>query len=88
MVFLVGEFNLNIKSLPDLKFPDGHASEYLDILISNGCFPLINVPTRVTDNFSTIIDHIITYDHTHNISSGVIKTDLTEHYPIFLQFRT
>ena len=53
------------------------------MLISNDYYPLINVPTRVTDNFTTIIDHIITNDHSHNISSGVIKTDLTDHFPIF-----
>ena len=52
------------------------------MLISNGYYPLINVPTR--DNSSTIIDHIVTNDHTHNILPGVIKTDLTDHYPIFL----
>ena len=56
--------------------------------ISNGYYPLIDVSTRVTDNSSTIIDHIITNDHPHNILSGVIKTDLTEHYPFFLQFQT
>ena len=84
-VFIVGDFNLNIKSLPDLRFTDRHASEYLDMLISNGYNPLINVPTRVTDNSSTIIDHVITKNHTHSISSGVIKskTDLTDHFPIF-----
>ena len=81
-VFLVGDFNLNIKPLPDSKFPDRYASKYLDMLISNGYYPLINVPTRVTDNSSTIIDHIVTNDHTHNILPGVIKTDLTDHYPI------
>ena len=64
-VFLVGDFYLNIKSLHDLRFPDRHAPEYLDMLISNGYYPLINVPTPVTDNSSTIIDHIITKDHTH-----------------------
>ena len=53
------------------------------MLIGNSSYPLINVPTRVTDNSSTIIDHIITNDHTHNISSGVIKTDLTDHFSIF-----
>ena len=55
------------------------------MLISNGYYQsnLIKVPTRVTDNSLTIVDHIITNDHTHNISSGVIKTDLTDHFPIF-----
>ena len=82
-VFLVGDFNLNIKSLPDLRFPDEHASEYLHMLIRSAYYPLINVPTLVTDNSSMIIDHIITNDHIHNISSGVIKTDLADHYSIF-----
>ena len=82
-VFLVGDFNLNIKSLPDLKFVNKHASQYLDMLISNGCYSLINVPTLATDNSSTIIGHIITNNHIHNIFPGVIKTDLTDHYPIF-----
>ena len=36
-VFLVGDLNLNTKYLPDLRFPHRHASEYLDMLISNGC---------------------------------------------------
>ena len=82
-VFLVGDFNLNIRSLSDLRFPDRHASVYLDMLISNGYYTLINVPTRVTDSSSTITDHITINDHAYNISSGVIKTDLTNHYPVF-----
>ena len=55
------------------------------MLISNGYYPLINEPTRVTDNSSTMIDHVITNNHTHSISSGVIKskTDLTDHFSIF-----
>ena len=61
------DFNLNIKSLPDLRFPDRHAFEYLDMLISNGYYPQINGSTRVTDNSSTIINHIITNDHNNNI---------------------
>ena len=31
-VFLVGDFNLNIKSLPDLNYPDMQTSKYLDML--------------------------------------------------------
>ena len=87
-VFLIGDFNLNIKPLPDLKFPDSHVSEYLNMLISNGYYPFIDVPTRVTDNSSTIIDNIISSDHTHNILPVVIKTDLTNHYPTFCTIQT
>ena len=51
-------------------------------LASNGYFLLITVPTRVTAVSGTIIDKLITNDH-KNIISGIIKTDLTDHYPIF-----
>ena len=40
-------------------------------------FLLITLPTRVTANSSTIIDHLITNDHKNIISLGIIKTDLT-----------
>ena len=30
-----------------------------------------------------IIDHIITNDHKNIIFPGIIKSDLTDHYPIF-----
>ena len=53
------------------------------MLASNGYFPLITLPTRVTAVSSSIIDHIITNDHKNIIFPGIIKSDLTDHYPIF-----
>ena len=53
------------------------------MLESNGYFPLITLPIRVTDIPSTIIDHIITNDHNNDILHGVIKTDLDDYYPLF-----
>jgi len=58
-VFLVGDFNN--------RTVVSNASTYIDMLLSNGFYPLINIPTRVTENSSTIIDHIITNDHSHDI---------------------
>ena len=55
---------------------------------SNGYFPLITLPTRVNDVSSTLIDHLITNDHKNSIFSGIIKTDLTDHYPIFCSINT
>ena len=53
------------------------------MLASNGYFPLITLPTRVIAVFSTIINHVITNDLKSTISPGIIKTNLTDHYPIF-----
>ena len=44
---------------------------------------MISLPTRVNDHSASIIDHIVTNDHLHSVSPGIIKCDLTDHYPIF-----
>ena len=44
---------------------------------------LITKPTRISNNSSTIIDHIINNDSKHELQSFTVKSDLTDHYPIF-----
>ena len=53
------------------------------MLASNNLFPLISLPMRITERSFTIIDHIVTNDHEHSILPGIIRTDITDHYPIF-----
>jgi hypothetical protein len=47
--------------------------------------PTINKSTRITNTSSTLLDNIFT-NNTHNclLESGIIKTDITDHFPIFL----
>ena len=78
-VYLIGDININIFSINNAKY----ACDYRNMLASNGYFPLITLPTRVNDVSSTLIDHLITNDHKKSIFPGIIKTDLTDHYPIF-----
>ena len=78
-VYLIGDININIFSINNAKY----ASDYVNMLASNGYFPLITLPTRVNDVSSTLIDHLITNDHKNSIFPGIIKTDLTDLYPIF-----
>ena len=45
--------------------------------------PYILKPTRVTDTSATLIDHIYS-NHTYtNHDSGIIVTDLTDHFGVF-----
>ena len=76
--YILGDFNLNIQS--DNR--TNYATEYINLIVSNGAFPIITKPTRVTENSATIIDHIITNDAMHVLEPAIIKTDLTDHYPI------
>ena len=47
--------------------------------------PVINKPTRVTKTTVTAIDHIITNSLLYRtIDTGVIKLDISDHFPIFL----
>ena len=59
------------------------ANLYINSILSNGAVPLITKPKRISNNSSTIIDHIITNDLKHELQSVIVKSDLTDHYPIF-----
>ena len=59
------------------------ANLYINSILSHGAIPLITKPTRISNNSSTIIDHIITNDLKHELQSFIVKSDLTDHYPIF-----
>ena len=83
-VYLIGDININIFSINNAK----NASDYVNMLASNGYFPLKTLPTRVNGVSSTLIDYLITNDHKNSIFPGIIKTDLTDHYPIFCSINT
>ena len=45
-------------------------------------FPLINIPTRVTDNTALCLDHIW-YNNFNSLISGSFLLDVSDHYPVF-----
>ena len=82
-VYLIGDFNINLASTDNTNNLSNSATAYVDMLSSNGYFPIIFLPTRVNDHSAFIIDHIVTIDHLHSVSPGIVKCDLTDHYPLF-----
>ena len=51
----------------------------------NSLIPLINKPTRVTRTNATAIDHILINAFLNKqIETGIIKTEISNHFPIFL----
>ena len=59
------------------------ANLFINSILSHDAITLITKPTRIYNNSSTIIDHIITNDSKHELQSFIVKSDLTDHYPIF-----
>ena len=58
-------------------------------MFSFNLIPVINKVTRVTKTSVTAIDHIITNSYLNaHIRTGIIKTDISDHFPIFLVTNT
>ena len=58
-------------------------NDYVDNIFSQGFLPLITKPTRVTSSSATLIDHIYSNDICSNSTSGIVLTDVADHFGIF-----
>ena len=76
--YVLGDFNIDTHPVNRTNY----ANNFINLLLSHGALPIITKPTRVTESSSTIIDHIITNDIAHILQPTVIKTEITDHYPI------
>ena len=80
---ITGDININL-----LNYEQEQSLNYLSLLLSNNFSPFITLPTRLTENKATLIDHIfmkLSRKHlTTSISSGNIFTDITDHLPNFV----
>ena len=78
-----GDFNIN--ALTYDNFPK--TKSFFDMLFKNNVISVINRPTRVTRSSATAIDNILTNSFVDvKLSSGIIKTDISDHFSIFYSF--
>ena len=80
-VYLTGDFNINL-----LQYnTENNTNHFVNTLLQNNLLPLINSPTRITGSSETLIDNIFTNKFNNvKIHSGIIKTDISDHFPIFI----
>ena len=82
--FVFGDININIQVSPVHR--STAANRYINMSLSHCVLPLVTLPTRVTDDSATIIDHVLTNDIKHSLESGVIQTQvISDHYPLYCQ---
>ena len=75
----MGDYNINL-----LNFgTHTKTNEFIYDVISQGFLPYILKPTRVTDTSATLIDHIYSNNTYTNHDSGIIVTDLMDHFGVF-----
>ena len=81
--FIIGDINIDILS----KNAD-YAEEYLNLLAEYDFVSVINKNTRVTNTFSSCIDHIFVKNKPNSdvdIIPAIIKTNFTDHYTTAVQ---
>ena len=76
---VMGDMNIDLLKFETYKKTDN----YLDNIFSNGFLPVIVKPTRITPSSATLIDHIYTNTITDTGQSGIIITDVADHFGIY-----
>ena len=57
----------------------------MNLTFEYGLVPVTDKPTSVTKNTANALDHIITDSLIHGtINTGIIKLDISDHFPVFL----
>ena len=83
ILFICGDFNINYLNYET----DTTANEFYNCCFSHGILPIINQPTRVTPRSATLIDNIFSNCfHEKNLINGIIKSDISDHFPVFVSF--
>ena len=80
-ILLSGDFNLNLLDIQDRN----KIQEYHDLLVSNGMYPKITLPTRFSRRSCTLIDQIFCRFSTMSQKSvsGIIFSSLSDHFGCF-----
>lgn len=77
-IVIIGDFNIDLNSNNPAEV------QLLEIMLQNGCENVIEQPTRVTSNTSTLIDLCFTDFSKSASCSGVLCSGLSDHLPIFV----
>ena len=64
--YLMGDFNVDLLKIGT----QGPTSDYFGEFTSGGFYPLVSLPTRLTDTTATLIDNIWTNNVLANIERG------------------
>jgi hypothetical protein len=79
-IYHVGDYNI------DLLKHQTHlpTNDFININFANTLSPFINKPTRITEHSASLIDNIFSNTpSSFNDISGIIPSDISDHFPIF-----
>ena len=80
-VYILGDLNINL--INKQKYIPNGIKRYKEFCSLYGLEQLISTPARVTENSSSVLDHILTNSTDRVSQSGVIDTGLSDHQLIY-----
>ena len=80
-VYVLGDLNINI--INNQKHTPNGIKRYQEFCSLHGLKQLITSPTRVTDNSSSLLDHVLTNSTDRISQSGVVDTGFSDHQLIY-----
>ena len=75
--------DININLINNQKHTPNGIKRYQGFCSLHGLKQLITSPTRVTDNSSSLLDHVLTNSTDRISQSGVVDTGLSDHQLIY-----
>ena len=77
--YIMGDFNIDL-----LKFQSHEKTKhFIESMLTTEYLPVITKPTRVTDHSATLLDHIYSNNKSLNYTSGIVITDVADHFGTF-----
>ena len=77
--YVCGDYNIDLLKVKTNK----HYCEYFDEVISQGFIPKVTLPTRISEQSSTLIDNIYTSNIDERESSGILLNQISDHQMVF-----
>ncbi|XP_069970021.1 uncharacterized protein [Penaeus vannamei] len=81
--YIMGDFNHNL-----LRFENRSVHDFITLMYSHMFYPTITKPTRVSATSATLIDHIWSNNLESYHSSGIIYSNISDHFPVISTFTT
>ena len=81
--YVLGDFNINL-----MQTNNNFVESYLNNILGLSCKCAIDLPSRITENSKTLFDHIYVNQNKHPYMSGVILSDINDHFGTFISIST
>ena len=83
-MILAGDFNISVRSFEKNE----KVQNFFNLMFQFVLVPTINKPTRRTNKAIFAIDHIIANTvYNNNFNTAIIRTDISDHFPITYAFK-